>query len=103
MNEFSLQGSASSSDLAKPVLIRLSSFAVVFPSLNQHRKRYMIRVVIVSIDSSQVDIYNTEFALFAPFTKLLEDLLDEVIPLGMHIVEGTAHEHIDGLPGEGHG
>jgi len=40
--------------------------------------------------------------LLAPFTELWEDPLDEVVPLGMHVIGSAAYENIDGLPGEGH-
>jgi len=41
--------------------------------------------------------------LLAPFPQLKEYSIDNVIPLGMHVVEGAAHEHIDPLPEEGPG
>lgn len=47
----------------------------------------------------EVNINQTEFALFAPFPKFREYTLDEVVPFRVHVIEGAAYKDADGLPG----
>jgi len=56
---------------------------------------------------AEVNVDEAEFSLLTPLPQLGEDPLDEVIPLGVHIIERAADEDSDGLPGvsggRGHG
>jgi hypothetical protein len=52
---------------------------------------------------TQINIDQAEFTLFAPLPQFGKNSLYEIIPLGMHVVEGTTHKDADSLPRSRHG
>ena len=59
------------------------------------------RIILFS-DLVQIDIYLTQFPLLAPFPQLRKNPFNDVIPLGMHVVERDADYDSDDLSGCGH-
>jgi hypothetical protein len=58
--------------------------------------------ILLGHPPAQIDIHQVQFAPLAPLLELGKHLLDQVIALGMYVVEGAADEDVDLFPLDGH-
>jgi hypothetical protein len=52
---------------------------------------------------TQINIRESQFPLLIPFPQLRENLFDNVIPFGLHVIECTDYKDSDSLPEKCHG
>ena len=62
----------------------------------------VVRGIFFGYSPAKVNVDKPQLPLLAPFTELRKHPFDEVVPLGVHVVEDAANEDVDTLPPSGH-
>ena len=63
-----------------------------------HPHHVLVSCILLEDTPAQIDVHQTELSSLTPLPQLRENLLDKVVSLGVHIVEGTTYENVNRFP-----